>query len=144
MTAARAIVAWLRSAEVPSELPRWSPTWASDVARDAERLRKEGVEAESAWWQAAALHRPAGVPEPRRTEREGETCRRPLGRPPSDLIQRIRERLAVGPATLDEVVAAVRAPRSTVHYHLLRCAERAGHRERRAHGRAGRAIWRLR
>lgn len=144
MTAARAIRAWLLSAEAPSDLPRWSPTWASDVARDAERLRKQGLDPEAAWWEAARLHRPAGMPEPRRTEREPGTCVRPPGRPPSDLILRIRERLAVAPATLEEVVEAVGAPRSTVHYHLLRCAQRIGHRERRPHGRAGSVIWGLR
>lgn len=70
MTAARAVRAWLLSAEVPSDLPRWSPTWASDVARDAERLRDEGHGAEEAWLLAADLHRPEGVPAPLRRATE--------------------------------------------------------------------------
>lgn len=47
------------SIDAPTGPVTWSPTWATDVAREAKRLRQRGHQAYNAWNKAAALYRPA-------------------------------------------------------------------------------------
>ena len=133
MTAASAIRAWLASVETPTELPRWSPTWASDVAADAERFREEGLEAEEAWWRAAALHRPEGVPEPGRYDRPAETVHEASARVRAYLVERGE------PLTAAEVAKGLGISKMRAHVHLRRVGVQVGERATTARNRA--ALW---
>lgn len=146
MTAARAIRAWLASAEVPSDLPRWPADWATRVARDAERLRDEGVRAEEAWLRAADLHRPAGVPGPSRHELQALRTPKPPPPPPPPpptgaalvVLTFLREQSR--PVTCAEIMTATGLSKNGVNSNLPLVARRAG--SRRIDKRHRAATWR--
>lgn len=125
----------------PSGPVRWPPTWAADVARDARRLRASGVPAESAWWQAAALHRPAGVPDPRRPA----TSPASLPAPDPELRTGDRAlailRAASAPLTTREVATALGLGLAQTLAHLHRVGVVAG--ERPATKERGALLWAL-
>jgi DNA-binding transcriptional ArsR family regulator len=135
VTAARAIRAWLASADVPSNLPRWSPTWAGDVAADAERLREAGVGAEEAWLRAADLHRPAGAPTPLRRSNEAPLC---------DTAERILLFLLESPepVTVRQICEALGLQKQIVSPHLRRVGRQVGARSTERRNSA--ATWRAR